>query len=299
MNKRLKLQAHAKINLFLEVLGKRQDGYHEIETVMQEIGLADTLEIEESGSTAGDKGIELTCTDPDLPSNEGNLVWKAAKLFQEELRINRGVRINLKKSIPVGAGLGGGSSDAATVLKGLDTLWRTGIGNERLMEMASRLGSDVPFFILGGTAVCRGRGERVNPLKVSSGYHDYYYTLLYPGIKISTAIVYNNLKIDLTKSCKDVNLLFAALETGNAASLGQLLFNRLEAVAFGLYPELQEIKTLLESYRPCGVLLSGSGSCIYGLYETRREAEETGLELKRKGFDKVYITQPLLREEES
>ncbi|HHT9119787.1 MAG TPA: 4-(cytidine 5'-diphospho)-2-C-methyl-D-erythritol kinase, partial [Candidatus Hypogeohydataceae bacterium YC41] len=222
-----------------------------------------------------------------------------AKLFQEELRINRGVRINLKKSIPVGAGLGGGSSDAATVLKGLDTLWRTGIGNERLMEMASRLGSDVPFFILGGTAVCRGRGERVNPLKVSSGYHDYYYTLLYPGIKISTAIVYNNLKIDLTKSCKDVNLLFAALETGNAASLGQLLFNRLEAVAFGLYPELQEIKTLLESYRPCGVLLSGSGSCIYGLYETRREAEETGLELKRKGFDKVYITQPLLREEES
>ena len=303
--KKLRLQAPAKINLFLEVLGKRGDGYHEIETVMQEIDLADTLEIEEIG-----KGIELDCTDTEIPCNEGSLVWKAARLFKEELGIRKGVRIHLEKKVPVGAGLGGGSSDAAAVLKGLNTLWQTGIGEERLMDMAARLGSDVPFFILGGTAICHGRGEKVKPLTVGrqapnppqadSGQghpprqEGFYYTLLYPGIKISTATVYQNLKIDLTKGRKDVSFLLSALGSGDPKSLGQLLFNRLEAVAFGLHPELQEIKNLLESYHPCGVLLSGSGSCIYGLFKTGREAEETRRELKRKGFDKVYVARPLL-----
>ncbi|OHB90970.1 MAG: 4-(cytidine 5'-diphospho)-2-C-methyl-D-erythritol kinase [Planctomycetes bacterium RIFCSPHIGHO2_12_FULL_52_36] len=288
--KKLRLQSPAKINLFLEILGKRADGYYEIETVMQEIDLADTLEIEESGSTAGDKGIELHCTDTEIPCNEDNLVWKAARLFQEELGISRGLKIRLEKRIPVGAGLGGGSSDAATVLKGLDTLWQTGIGKERLMEMAARLGSDVPFFIQGGTALCSGRGERVGP-PLTAG-KDLYYTLLYPDIKIPTATIYRNLKIDLTKDRKDVSLLLTVLKSGDPKSLGQLLFNRLEVVAFGLYPKLQEIKTLLESYRPCGVLLSGSGSCIYSLFNTGREAEETRRELKRKGFDKVYVARP-------
>src|SRR3990167_3583274 len=285
--KKLRLQSPAKINLFLEILGKRADGYYEIETVMQEIDLADTLEIEESGSTAGDKGIELHCTDTEIPCNEDNLVWKAARLFQEELGISRGLKIRLEKRIPVGAGLGVGSSDAATVLKGLDTLWQTGIGKERLMEMDARLGSDVPFFIQGGTALCSGRGERVGP-PLTAG-KDLYYTLLYPDIKIPTATIYRNLKIDLTKDRKDVSLLLTVLKSGDPKSLGQLLFNRLEVVAFGLYPKLQEIKTLLESYRPCGVLLSGSGSCIYSLFNTGREAEETRRELKRKGFDKVYV----------
>ncbi len=291
VNKRLRIQAPAKINLFLEILGKREDGYHEIETVMQEIALADTVEIEEVRHLDTSRGIELTCNTPEIPCNEDNLVWKAARLFQEELGINRGIRIHLEKRVPVGAGLGGGSSDAAAVLKGLNTLWRTGIRKERLMEMAARLGSDVPFFILGGTALCRGRGEKVQPLKVRNASH---YTLLYPNIKISTATVYQNLKIDLTKERKDVSFFLNALESGDPKSLGQLLFNRLEVVVFGLYPELREIKTLLESYRPCGVLLSGSGSCIYGLFKTGREAEETGRELKRRGFDKVYITQPLV-----
>lgn len=286
MNKRLKLQAPAKINLFLEILGKRQDGYHEIETVMQEIDLSDTLEIEETN-----KGIELICSDPEVPCNEENLVWRAVRLFQEASGISKGVRIRLEKRIPMGAGLGGGSSDAAAVLKGLNILWQTAIRKERLMEMAARLGSDIPFFIQGRTALCRGRGERVNPITVRRGF---YYTLVYPGISISTATIYRNLKIDLTKGRKDANLFVNALELGDPKCLGQLLFNRLEAVAFGLYPELQDIKILLESYHPCGVLLSGSGSCIYGLFETRREAEETRKKLETEGFNKVYITQPLL-----
>jgi 4-diphosphocytidyl-2-C-methyl-D-erythritol kinase len=286
VGKRLKLQAHAKINLFLEVLGKRPDGYHEIETVMQEIDLCDTLEIEEI-----DGHIELTCDSPEIPCNESNLVWKAARLFQEELGISRGVRIHLEKRVPVGGGLGGGSSDAAAMLKGLNLLWEAGLGNERLMEMAARLGSDVPFFILGGTALCRGRGEKVHPLTVQKGF---YYTLVYPGIHVPTATVYKNLNLGLTKDRKDVSLLVQVLGSGDPRSLGQLLFNRLEAVAFDLYPELLETKACLESYNPCGVLLSGSGSCIYGLFETGREAEETRRKLKRRGFSKVYVIRSAL-----
>ncbi len=286
MGRTLKVLAPAKVNLYLEVLGKRQDGYHEIETIMQEIELADSLDIEEIG-----QGIELTCNDPEIPCNEDNLVWKAARLLQEELGIRRGISIHLDKKTPVGAGLGGGSSDAASVLKGLNTLWNLGLGVDKLAEMGAKIGSDVPFFLYGGTALCKGRGEKVRPLNVKKVFH---YTLLYPGVKISTRSVYENLKIDLTKDRKGVSLLLNVLGTEDSKSLGQLLFNRLEAVAFGLYPELQEMKTLLQSYRPCGVLLSGSGSCIYGLFETERTAEEAGRDLKRRGFDKVYVTRSLL-----
>ncbi|MDO8136950.1 MAG: 4-(cytidine 5'-diphospho)-2-C-methyl-D-erythritol kinase [Candidatus Brocadiales bacterium] len=273
--------APAKINLFLEVLGKRPDGYHELETVMQEVDLKDTLEIEEI-----EEGIELTCTEPSIPKDESNLAWKAARLFQRKIGVEKGVRMHLVKRIPVGAGLGGGSSDAASVLKGLNTLWERGLDQRELLEMATQLGSDVPFFVQGGTALCKGRGDLVYPLRVKNNF---VYVILYPEIIVTTSSVYKALKTGLTKSRKDVSFFLDALSSGDPESVGRLLFNRLEEVALGLYPVLRKIRTLLESYGPCGVLLSGSGSAVYGLCNTKREAEGIKENLKRQGMGKVYV----------
>lgn len=288
MNKKsINLTAPAKINLFLEVLGKRPDGYHELETVMQEIDLADTITLEET-----EGGIELSCTDSDVPCDQSNLVWKAARVFQKETGVEKGVRAHLVKRIPVAAGLGGGSSDAAATLKGLNTLWEAGLSETRLMEMGAQIGSDVPFFIKGGTALCTGRGEIVTPLRVR---HRFSYIILYPEIRVSTAEIYNNLKIGLTREKKDVNLTCKALLSDNANALNGSLFNRLEEVAFELYPELRGFRELLEGYLPGGgVLLSGSGSAIYGHCEKQEEAENVKEELNRRGIKKAFVVSSML-----
>src|SRR4030067_2793368 len=155
---KLKIAAPAKINLFLEILGKRPDGYHELETVMQEISLFDYLSMEES-----DKDVLFSCSNPGLAAGEDNLVVKAVRLFQKESGISKGVKVFLDKKIPVGAGLGGGSSDAAATLAGLNKLWKTGYDETKMMSIAGKLGSDVAFFVLGKTALCKGRGEAVTP----------------------------------------------------------------------------------------------------------------------------------------
>ncbi len=277
----LLIKAPAKINLFLEIFGKRYDGYHEIETVMQEIDLVDDIVIEEK-----EKGIELTCTNPRIPAGKDNIVWKAAELMQRENGINRGVNIRLVKRIPMGAGLGGGSSDAAATLKGLNKLWKVGLNEDELMRLASRLGSDVPFFIKGSTAICRGRGEIVTSVPINTYFS---YVLLYPDIEISTASIYQNLKIDLTKAVKDVRFLLETLKDGNPESMGKLLYNRLEEVALRLYPDLRRIKEALRAYNFCGLLLSGSGSVIYGLCRRQSDAEEIKNQLVKRGLGQVFL----------
>ncbi len=284
-SKTVTLTAPAKINLFLEVLGKRPDGYHELETVMQQIDLADTLTLEET-----DDGIELTCTGQDIPCDETNLVWKAARIFQRQVAVDTGVRVHLTKRIPVAAGLGGGSSDAAAMLKGMNALWEAGLSEPSLMDMAAELGSDVPFFIKGGTALCRGRGEIVTPLAVR---HRFFYVLLYPGIKVSTAEVYGKLKIDLTREKKDVNFVLSALLSEGIDTLNNSLFNRLETVALELYPELKGFKKLLEGFLRGGVLLSGSGSAIYGCCKNQKEAKNVKEELNKRGIEKAFVVSSL------
>ena len=280
-NESINVKAQAKVNLFLEVFGKRYDGYHEIETIMQEIDLADDIVIEEK-----EKGIELTCTNPRIPAGKDNIVWKAAELTQRETGINRGAKIHLTKRIPMGAGLGGGSSDAAATLKGLNRLWKGGLNEDELMRLAFALGSDVPFFIKGNTAICRGRGEIVTPVPVNTYFS---YVLLYPDIEISTASIYQNLKIDLTKAVKDVRFLLETLKDGNPENVGKLLYNRLEEVALQLYPDLRLIKEALRAYNFCGLLLSGSGSVIYGLCRRQSDAEEIKNQLVKRGLGQVYL----------
>jgi len=278
---KLKIAAPAKINLFLEILGKRPDGYHEIETVMQEISLFDYIYMEDGG-----KDVSFNCSNPGLATGEDNLVVKAVRLFQKESGISRGVKVFLDKKIPVGAGLGGGSSDAAATLAGLNKLWKVGYDEKKLMSLAGKLGSDVAFFIVGNTAVCRGRGEVVTPYLCKTKYH---YLLIYPKFEISTAMVYSNFKISLTRNLKDVSFLLQQLATGDPDKVGHYLYNRLEEIVLRLYPDVETIKRTLATLGCCGVLLSGSGSALYGL--CKKEGDIRGIEqqLKLRNVGDVFV----------
>ena len=277
---RISLKAPAKINLFLEILGKRDDGYHEIETVMQEIDLVDSLQFEEI-----QKGIRLKCSDKDIPSDENNLVCKAANLILNECGIKKGVLISLEKNIPVGAGLGGGSSDAAATLKALNLLWKIGLNDAELMEFAAKLGSDIPFFIKGKTSLCSGRGEKITPIEVE---REMNYLVIYPHINISTTTIYRNLKIDLTKKRKDVSFFLNALKHPKIADISKLLFNRLEEVIFTTYPDLLDVKSVLNHYGFCGLSISGSGSAFFGLCNDRYHAEAIKSKIELSDIGNVY-----------
>ena len=277
----ISLKAPAKVNLFLEILGKRDDGYHEIETIMQEIDLADSLQFEET-----QEGVTLECNDKNIPANQDNLVCKAANLILEECGIKKGVLINLEKNIPVGAGLGGGSSDAATTLKALNSLWKVGLNNEELMEFAAKLGSDIPFFINGKTALCRGRGELITPVEVRNRMD---YIILFPRVHISTETIYKNLKIDLTKKRKDVSFFLDALKYSEVAGISKLLFNRLEEIIFATYPDLLQVKSTLESFDFCGLSISGSGSAFFGLCNDRHQAEVIKSKIELSGMGNVFV----------
>ena len=277
---RISLKAPAKINLFLEILGKRDDGYHEIKTVMQEIDLADNLQFEEI-----QEGVRLKCNDKNIPSDENNLVCKAANLILNECGIKKGVLISLEKNIPVGAGLGGGSSDAAATLKALNLLWKIGLNDAELMEFAAKLGSDIPFFIKGKTALCSGRGEKITPIEVKSEMN---YLVIFPHINISTATIYRNLKIDLTKKIIDVSFFLNALKHPKVAGISKLLFNRLEEVVFTTYPDLLDVKKALDHFDFCGLSVSGSGSAFFGLCRDRQQAKAIKSKIELSSIGNVF-----------
>jgi len=277
----ISLKAPAKINLFLEILGKRDDGYHEIETIMQEIDLADNLQFEEI-----QEGVKLECNDKSIPLNQDNLVCKAANLILKECGIKKGVSINLEKKIPVGAGLGGGSSDAATTLKALNSLWGVGLNDGELMELAAKLGSDIPFFIKGKTSICSGRGEKISPVEVRNKMN---FLILFPRVHISTETIYKNLKIDLTKKRKDVSFFLDALKYSESVGIGKLLFNRLEEVIFATYPDLLQVKHSLEFFDFCGLSISGSGSAFFGLCKDRHQAEAIKSKVELSGTGNVFV----------
>ena len=277
---RISLKAPAKINLFLEILGKRDDGYHEIETVMQEIDLVDNLQFEEI-----QEGVKLKCNDKNIPSDENNLVCKAANLILNECGIKKGVLISLEKNIPVGAGLGGGSSDAAATLKALNLLWKIGLNDAELMEFAAKLGSDIPFFIKGKTALCSGRGEKITPIEVRSEMN---YLVIFPHINISTATIYRNLKIDLTKKIIDVSFFLDALKHRKLADISKLLYNRLEEVIFATYPDLLDVKSALDHFDFCGLSVSGSGSAFFGLCKDKQQAEAIKSKIELSDIGNVF-----------
>lgn len=263
--------APAKVNLFLEVLGKRPDGYHEIATLMVAIRLFDTLVLRDEPSGE----VRLECTRPGLSTGPDNLVARAAQLLREHRGVVKGARIRLVKRIPLAAGLAGGSSDAAAALAGLNQLWKLGLPPEELSDLAAKLGSDVPFFLSGPAAWCTGRGERIEPIEPGAALD---FVLVCPPFGISTADVYR--RVVVPENPEGGIEMRRAVQAGDASQIGRLLHNRLEPAALTLSPQLAGYRERLEREKPAGVLMSGSGSTIFALCHDRDEARRIASKLK-------------------
>ena len=256
----------AKVNLGLYILGKREDGFHELETLFQMVNWCDEIKIECLGD-----GLDLICNQPDIPNDDGNLVIKAARLLQTRFPDRcKGARIHLKKNIPHGAGLGGGSGNAAGTLLGLNFLWGLKLKREDLILMASELGSDVPFFLFSPCAIGRSRGEILEPVNSSIKF---YILMVYPGFTLSAAWVYGNLNLKLTKQKNNISILENFLLQSEFAQLGAAWINDLEPVVFQEYPEIFAIKKQILVFGAKGALLSGSGSTVFGLFDNLETAK--------------------------
>ncbi len=267
----------AKVNLGLHILGKREDGFHELETLFQMVNWCDEIKLERLSH-----GLELVCNQPDIPADEGNLAVKAARLLETRCPDRyKGVRIHLKKNIPHGAGLGGGSGNAAGVLLGLNSLWDLKLKRKDLILIASELGSDVPFFLLSPCAIGRGRGEILESVKSSIRF---YVLMVYPGFAVSTAMVYGNLKLNLTKRENNINILKNFLLQSEFAQLGAAWSNDLEPIVFQEYPGISGIKKEMLALGAKGALLSGSGSTVFGIFDNPETAKSAYTRLERAEF---------------
>lgn len=255
--------APAKVNLFLELLGKRPDGYHELTTLMVGLSLRDTLSFADSP----DGQIRLTTDRPDLSTGPDNLIVKAARLLRARTGIEKGASIRLAKRIPLAAGLAGGSTDAAAALVGLDRLWRAGLSNEDLMKLAAELGSDVAFFFATPAAWCTGRGEIVRPLVARRAFD---VVLIFPPFGCDTASVYRNATLPRQPIAGDA--VRRAFEAGDVETLSRSVHNRLETAAEIVAPELRTLKEAIGRVAPLGCAMSGSGSTLFALTHDRSEA---------------------------
>ena len=309
------VKAPAKINLFLEITGKRPTGYHNLQTIMQTVDLCDelTFELAETG------GISLSVTGPyaqSLPSDDGNIIIRAAKMLKEKYNAKKGAKITLQKNIPTGAGLGGGSSDAASTLVTLARLWDIKISRGELENIAISLGADVPFFLIGGAVLCEGIGEKTNslfppvyrkegerflisvisenPLKeFVVGIHDERYfplsvVLVNPNFSVPTASVYQKVKLPFTNP-REIDRIKNLVENGslNFTNAGEFCFNRLEDFVLCDYPDIEDIKRFLTKMG-CTALMSGSGSTVFGIYDPEnRDKIET--ELKKHSWKYWFV----------
>jgi 4-diphosphocytidyl-2-C-methyl-D-erythritol kinase len=274
--------APAKLNLFLEILGRRPDGYHEVETLMVAVDLYDTLTFADDPSGR----ITFHCDDPALPTGRDNLVVKAAERLRAESGCPRGAAIELRKAIPAQAGLAGGSSDASATLAALDRLWELQTPPGQLDALAGEIGSDVAFFRYAPAAVCRGRGERVEPVALPRPLH---FVLICPPVGLSTADVYRHLSVP--ERPRPVGPVVEALVSGRPDALGRSLFNRLQPVAESLAPALARVRDALANLRPSldGHLMSGSGSAYFGLARDLGAALAAARDLETLGLGRVRV----------
>jgi 4-diphosphocytidyl-2-C-methyl-D-erythritol kinase len=273
--------AHAKVNLSLDILGRRADGYHDLLTVFQSLRLHDRLLV----SKRDDEKISLTCDDPLLPAGPENLVWRAADLLKSHYKINCGVHIAIQKNIPVAAGLGGGSSDAAAVLRALVRLWQLPSERDVLTNLAAGIGADVPFCLEGGTALGRGRGDIIEHLPPCPHF---YVVLANPGFAVPTAAVYKAFRMDDIRQHPDTDGICRAIAGGDRDLIGSNLANVLETATFRLYPRVRFLK---EKMKPAGfTLMSGSGPTVFSLLKNKNDAEKLYKFLLAEGI-KSWLTE--------
>ena len=285
MRRKLTLWAAAKINLYLDILGKRNDGYHEIESIMQSITLYDRLTFRPLK-----QGIKILSNESDIPLNRENICYKTAKFFLQKTNSRKGLQIEIHKAIPRKAGLGGGSADAAATLWGMNKLFQSGIPLSDLKKWASSLGADIPFCLQGGTSLVRGKGEILIPLPpLKNGW----LVLLDPAIPISTAWVYKRVRIGLTKKKLSAKLLAKSIRKEGLLEISNFLYNKLEEVVLERFPLVKSIKEKMKEAGARGVLMTGSGSTIFAIVESRGKGEEILNRLK--GIGRSYLVQPIDR----
>ena len=289
MTDQLELKAYGKINLGLDVVRKREDGYHEVRMIMQTVGLHDRITMEKRR----EPGIRTETNLPYVPDGEGNLAYRAAKLLADEFGIEEGVKITIKKYIPVAAGMAGGSTDAAAVLVGMNRLFSLGLSRRELMSRGVKLGADVPYCILRGTALSEGIGEILTELKPAPQCH---VVLAKPQVSVSTKAVYGKLRANELRPEQhpDIDGMVEAIREGSLAGVTARLGNVLETVTIPDHPEIGTIKEILMDQGAEGALMSGSGPTVFGLFKDM-EAAERAVEVLKQADDgrltrQVYLT---------
>ncbi len=281
---KLELKAYGKINLGLDVIRKRPDGYHDLDMVMQMVDVYDDVTLTRV------EGTEIVVrTDTAVLSNgKDNLAYMAAKMLMDEFGIVRGLEITIKKRIPIAGGMAGGSSDCAATLKGVNQMFDLGLSKEELMERGVRLGADVPYCILGGTAIARGIGEILTPLPTPPKCH---VIIAKPPVSVSTAFVYGNIKPDEIEKRPDIEAMVSAIKTQDLYKLAESLYNVMEDITVPKYPIIQEIKTVMLDNGALNSIMSGSGPTVFGLYDDIEKAEQTVELLKAKELtEQLYLT---------
>lgn len=280
----MKLKAYGKINLFLDVIGKRADGYHNLKMIMQTIDLWDEVDIDKT-----DEGIELTCDNVNLPTDKRNIAYKAAELFINTYNINSGVKIKIKKNIPIEAGLAGGSTDGAAVIKILNVIFNKNLSEEEMINLGKKIGADVPFCIVGGTAKCEGIGEIIKPLKP---LRNCILVLIKPNFGVSTKEVFN--KIDNKNYVHpQIDKILKGIDEGNLIQIGSNLNNVLEKVTIGQNPVIGDIKKMIKANGSLGTLMSGSGPTVYGIFDDLHKAENCYKEAIKK-YNQVFLTKTII-----
>jgi 4-diphosphocytidyl-2-C-methyl-D-erythritol kinase len=278
------IKAYAKINISLDVVGKREDGYHLLRMIMQNIDLYDLINIEKAAN-----GINISSNKPYIPTDERNLGYKAAKLFMEKYNLQGGVDINIRKSIPVAAGLAGGSTDAAAVLKGMRSIYDMDVSDEELMELGLKIGADVPYCIMGGTALCEGIGEKITPLK---SFKDHIMIVVKPPFGVSTKEVYQSLDISRIYKHPDTEGLIQAVEENDLKYVCGGMKNILENVTLRKHIILKDIKNEMLRMGALGAMMSGSGPTVFSFFDDMLKAQQCYDKFKMK-YSEVFITRTI------
>lgn len=282
----ISLKAYGKINLGLDALRRLPNGYHEVDMIMQSVGIWDDLTF----AVTEDDRIEILPA-IDGVANEDNIIYKACRLIKDTYGIEGGVTVTLGKHIPVAAGMAGGSTDAAAALKAMNELFGLGLSQERLMELGVKLGADVPYCIMGGTARATGIGEVLTPL---TPMPDCCILIAKPPVSVSTAAVYRGLKVNELAEHPDIDGMAAAITTGSLGGITSRMANVLETVTVPMHPEIETIKNVMKEGGAANALMSGSGPTVFGIFEDEAAADGAAAEIKRLGLAKdVFVVHPV------
>lgn len=279
----MRLRALAKINLGLDILGKREDGYHEVKMIMQTIQMYDVLELHKKK----EPGISLTVNVPFIPTDERNLVYRAAAMLMEEFHVQEGLSIRLDKFIPVAAGMAGGSSDAAAAFVGVNRLFHLGLSQEELMERAVKVGADVPYCIMRGTALAEGIGEKLTALPPVPPC---YVLVGKPAVSVSTKIAYENLNLETIKKRPDIDGMISDIENGNLMEMTEKMANVFEPGIIREYPVIQQIKDFMEENGALRAMMSGSGPTVFGIFDDKEKMERAAEGLRAGELAKTVFS---------